>query len=159
MRIRCMANTGASLPENYLNQSVFITERTEFNLTVGKEYIVYAFYEWKGEIWYYICDDNYTYYPMQNPAPLFEVVDDRVSKYWRVKLSPKGLLEIAFEEWFADPYFYDKLTDQEEAEVSIFEKVKERMDAEALSSQPSPAEGEPEQQTSPPAVPVAPALV
>jgi hypothetical protein len=35
------------------------------------------------------CDDNYSYYPMQNPAPLFEVVDSRVSKYWRFELSPE----------------------------------------------------------------------
>lgn len=159
MKIRCIANTGASLPESYIDPMRGYTKELEFPLTVGKEYIVYALYTRQGKIWYYICDENYTYYPMQNPAPLFEVVDDRVSKYWRVKLSPNGLLEIAFEEWFADPYFYDKLTDQEEAEVLIFEKVKERMDAEALSPQPSPAEGEPEQQTSPPAVPVAPALV
>jgi hypothetical protein len=159
MIIRCIANTGASLPESYLNPGVYLTPKTQFNLTIGKEYIVYALRAYQENAWYYICDDNYTYYPMQNPAPLFEVVDDRVSKYWRLKLEPNGVLRIAFEEWFADPYFYDKLTDQEEAEVSIFEKVKERMDAEALSPQPSPAEGEPEQQTSPPAVPVAPALV
>jgi hypothetical protein len=43
---------------------------------------------------------------------------------------------IAFEQWFTDPYFYDKLTDQEEAEVEIFEKVKELMDAEDFALPP-----------------------
>jgi len=70
---------------------------------------------------------------------LFEVLDDRVSKYWRFKLEPNGLLIIAFEQWFSEPYFYDKLTDQEEQEVLIFEKVKELMDAEVLSPYPSPS--------------------
>ena len=61
-----------------------------------------------------------------------------MSRYWRFKLYPNGLLKIAFEQWFADTYFYDKLTNQEEEEVLIFEKVKELMDAEALSSPPMP---------------------
>jgi hypothetical protein len=42
------------------------------------------------------------------------------------------LLEVAFKQWFSDLYFYDKLTDQKEEEVLIFEKVKELIDAEAL---------------------------
>ncbi|TAH23697.1 MAG: hypothetical protein EAZ09_06630, partial [Oscillatoriales cyanobacterium] len=97
---------------------------------------VYAIREWKGTIWYYICDDNYSYYPIHNPAPMFEVVDKRVSKYWQFELSPNGLLMIAFEQWFTDPYFYDKLTDQEEAEVEIFDQVKELMDAEDFDLPP-----------------------
>ncbi len=67
---------------------------------------------------------------MQNPAPLFEVVDSRVSRYWRFELSPNWVLIIAFEQWFTDPCFYDKLTDQDEVEVGIFDRVKELMDAE-----------------------------
>jgi hypothetical protein len=35
-----------------------------------------------------------------------------------------------------DPCFYDKLTDHEEAEVEIFEKVKELMDAEDFALPP-----------------------
>ena len=73
------------------------------------------------------------YYPMRNPAPLFEVVDNRISRYWRFELAPNGLLTFAFEQWFLDPYFYDKLTDGEEQAVLIFEEVKDLMDTEALS--------------------------
>ena len=84
----------------------------------------------QGNIWYYICDDNYTYYPMQHPAPLFEVIDDRLSSYWRFKCYPNGLIRLAFEECLTDPYFYDKLTDQEEREVLIFDKIKQLIDNE-----------------------------
>ncbi len=129
MKVKCVANTGELLPETYLKPD----NTAAFALTIGKEYVVYAMREWQGKFWYYICDDNYTYYPMQNPAPLFEIVDNRVSKYWRLMVYPNGVLRIAFEEWFDDPKFYDKLTDQEESEVLIFEKVKELMDAEVLS--------------------------
>jgi hypothetical protein len=138
MRIRCIATTGASLPESYIDPAKGYKKETEFPLTVGKDYTVYAIKEWQGSVWYYICDDNYMYYPMQNPAPLFEVVDNRMSKYWRFKLYPNGLLKIAFEQWFSDIFFYDKLTNQEEEEVLIFEKIKELMDAEALAPPPMP---------------------
>jgi hypothetical protein len=40
MKIRCIANQGAYLPETYLNPPLDITQGTEFKLIVGKEYIV-----------------------------------------------------------------------------------------------------------------------
>ncbi|MFB2833539.1 hypothetical protein [Floridanema evergladense] len=138
MKIRCIANTGDYLPENYLSPQQGYTKQLKFPLTIGKEYIVYAFSVKEGQIWYYICEDNYMYYPMRSPAPLFEVVDNRMSANWRLQLSANGLLEVAFEQWFSDPYFYDKLTDREEREILIFEKVKELMDTEALSPAPVP---------------------
>lgn len=143
MRIRCIANTGTVLSETYLDPAVGRTKETEFQLTIGKEYTVYALYQWQGSIWYYICDDGYTYYPQQNPAPLFEVVDNRLSSYWRFKVYPNGLLKLAFEEWLSDQYFYDKLTDGEETEVLIFEKLKELIDTEALSPASIPTVTEP----------------
>ena len=136
MRIRCIANTGTVLSETYLDPAVGRTKETEFQLTIGKEYTVYALYQWQGSIWYYICDDGYTYYPQQNPAPLFEVIDNRLSSYWRFKVYPNNLLKLAFEAWLSDQYFYDKLTDGEETEVLIFEKLKELIDTEALSPAP-----------------------
>jgi len=136
MRIRCIANNGEHLPENYIDPARGYTKKVELPLTVGKEYVVYAIRAWQGVVWYYICDDNYSYYPIQTPAPLFEVVDSRVSKYWQFMLDPNGVLRFAFEQWFTDPYFYDKLTDQEEAEVEIFDQVKELMDAEDFSFPP-----------------------
>jgi len=131
MKIRCIANTGASLPENYLDPAVDRTTETVFRLTVGKEYVVYAIDEAEGNVWYYICDDNFIYYPQKHCAPLFEVVDDRVSKYWRFKFWDNGLLEVAFPHWLKDPYFYEKLTDQEPAEVDLFKRIKALLDLEA----------------------------
>lgn len=138
MKIRCIANKGTELPENYLNPPLDITPETEFKLIIGKEYIVYAISQWQGNLSYYICDERYTYYPIQNPAPLFEIVDPRYSRYWQVQLATNGLLEIAFEHWFSIPNFYDKLTDSEAESVLIFEKMKELMDAEAAIAQPQP---------------------
>jgi hypothetical protein len=94
--------------------------------------------QWQGNLWYYICDERYTYYPINNPAPLFEIVDSRYSRYWQVQLATNGLLEIAFEHWFSIPDFYDRLTDSEAQAVLIFDKMKELMDAEAAIPQPQP---------------------
>jgi len=138
MKIRCIANKGTELPEIYLNPPLDITKETEFKLIIGKEYIVYAISEWQGNLSYCICDERFTYYPMHNPAPLFEIVDARYSRYWQVQLATNGLLEIAFEHWFDLPDFYDKLTDGAEEAVLIFDKIKELMDAEAAIPQPRP---------------------
>jgi hypothetical protein len=138
MKIRCIANKGTELPKNYLNPLLDITAETEFKLIVGKEYIVYAISEWQGNLSYYICDERYTYYPIHNPAPLFEIVDGRYSRYWQVQLATNGLLEIAFNYWFSIPNFYDKLTDGEAEILLIFDKMKELMDAEAAIPQEPP---------------------
>ena len=135
MRIRCIANTGDNLPENYLDPRVGYTKELKFPLKIGKEYAVYALYTWQGQVWYYICDDNYIYYPQENPAPLFAVVDSRVSQYWQIEIAENGLLTMAFSEWFSQPYFYDKLTDQEQAEVDFLAKVKYLLDSEFKSQE------------------------
>jgi hypothetical protein len=138
MKIRCLAKKEAYIPKKYLNPPLDITTETEFKLIVGKEYIVFAISDWQGNFSYYICDERYTYYPIHNRAPLFEIVDARYSRYWQVQLASNGLLEIAFEHWFSIPYFYDKLTDSEAEAVLIFDKMKELMDAEAAIPQPQP---------------------
>jgi hypothetical protein len=43
MRIRCIANTGASLPENYIEPAKGYKKETEFPLTVGKDYVEQVF--------------------------------------------------------------------------------------------------------------------
>jgi hypothetical protein len=138
MKIRCIANKGTQLPEIYVNPPLDITAETEFKLIVGKEYIVYAISQWQGNLLYCICDERFTYYPIHNPAPLFEIVDARYSRYWQVQLATNGLLEIAFEHWFDLPNFYEKLTDGETETILIFDKIKELMDAEAAIPQPQP---------------------
>ncbi len=139
MRVRCIANSGKTLPQNYIDSTAgYSSNRIFEEITLGKEYTVYVFTSWKGETWYYIDDDAGRYYPSTYPAPLFEVSDSRLSAYWRIRVEQTetragiatSIVELAFEEWFADPYFFDKLTDQNEAEVKMFRQIKARMEAE-----------------------------
>lgn len=137
MKVVCIGNSGEILPTIYLDPKAGVSKDREFPLTVGKQYVVYALAIRKNQIWYYLADDHDLYcYPAGHPAPLFEVVDTRLSKYWRYALTPQHLDHLAlfaFTEWVSDEYFYDRLTDCKEAEVSIYRKMRSLMEAEAES--------------------------
>jgi len=136
MKLRCIANNGQALPDSYLESGSGYSSNTEFPLTIGKEYVVYALAIRDNQVWYYISDDDDLYYPVHQPAPLFEVVDNALSKYWKYAFTPEHLDHLAlfgFYEWISDPYFYDRLTDGREREVSILRRMKSLMDLEAVS--------------------------
>jgi hypothetical protein len=88
-----------------------------------------------GDIWYYICDDSYSYYPVWNPGILFTITDDRVSRFWRVGYRPDHessdeAFIITFAEWVSERYFYDRLTNRDPAAVDLFRHYKQLMDGE-----------------------------
>ena len=141
MRVSCLSNSGATLPENYVDARSGYGPSAEFPITVGKEYVVYAIALWNNaQVWYYVSDDDDLNYPFRYPAPLFEVADSSVSRYWRYAFTPEHLDHVAlfaFEEWVRDAYFFDRLTDDSELEVSTFRKMKDLMDSEpSLSDDP-----------------------
>jgi hypothetical protein len=104
-----------------------------FPLIVGKEYFIYGVTLRAGAIWYYICDEHFVYYPVWNPAGLFEVSDSSIPESWRVGVYaarsdlPERFL-LSFPEWVADEYFYDRLTDREAAEVEIFDRYRRELE-------------------------------
>jgi hypothetical protein len=135
MKIKCISKLGKDLPLDCLKPDWGITYEKEFALVVGKTYDVYAFTILFGYIWYFICDDNYTFYPVWNPAPLFEIIDHRLSCFWEfnyfVEMSAdKTQLIVAFPEWARDRLYYDRLTNGIEADVKIFERYKELIEKE-----------------------------
>lgn len=151
MRVKCIKNRGAALPKDCLDPISGFDEKTRFALIIGKEYIVYGFTLYLGYVWYYLCDENYTYYPFWNPAPLFEVVDNRLSRFWRYNHitgsnHEKTNVIVAFKEWVNDPFYYDKLTNGEESAIAQFKHYKELMDLEfpimAIASNPIPIEND-----------------
>ena len=54
-----------------------------FPLTLGKEYLVYGVSFRDSIPWYYVCDDNFTYYPALWSSLLFKLVDGTPSRFWR----------------------------------------------------------------------------
>lgn len=142
MKVRCIANTGQSLPDQYLDARVGYTPEMEFPLTLEREYVVLAIALRQHQVWYFLSDDDDLYYPAATPAPLFQVCDDRLSKYWRYAFTPDHgdhIALFAFPAWVADEYFYDRLTDGKEPEVLVYREMKLLMESEAsgpASSQP-----------------------
>jgi hypothetical protein len=135
MKVRCIANRGIILPQGYIDSTEgYSTDMVFRELTPGKEYVVYLITSWKGETWYFISDDALRNYPSTYPAPLFEVSDHRLSASWQIDVEPSGVMTLAFAEWFADPYYYDKLTDLQKAEVANFQQISARMDAESSNA-------------------------
>ena len=137
MKVKCITKAGRTLTEQYLDPRIPVGRDTEFSLTIGREYIVYAVSFYKDQIWYYVIDDHELWYPIRKPAPLFEISDGRVSKSWRMSQRTEpphfGAL-LAFDEWLSDCGFYERLTDRSEKEMSIFRTHRKQMDEEFASA-------------------------
>lgn len=123
MKVKCLSNKKTS---NYTQDSEY-----EF-LDIGKEYTVYGMIIINCEVWYYICERKHNRFPLPRPSNLFEIIDNRLSRYWIYGIVEgfKKYPVWMFPEWINETYFEDSLTDGEEREVAIFNFYKELMDLE-----------------------------
>lgn len=85
-------------------------------------------------MWYHIIDEYFDF-PALNPAPLFSIEDNRISRYWKChheydNTEHSDYFLLAFDEWVSDTYFFDSLIEGYEPATSIFNKYKELMDLE-----------------------------
>ena len=135
MKVVCVGNKGSDLPSDFLaHKRAWCKPESEFNIDRGSEYVVYAISLHMGYAWFAIADTS-AYYPSFYPSPLFDVTDNKLSKYWvfsleRGKDSESTYTNWVYPEWAHDPYYYDKLTDGDEKEVTIFKRYKKLMDIE-----------------------------
>ena len=114
----------------------------QLHISIGKTYVVYAVRMSETFPKFFIADDVFIYYPIEYSAPFFEVVDERLSRYWQL---PKDNLIfsdiknnlsdtfLSFEEWaYIGDRFYERLVDEERIAKETFNKYKELMDLEFL---------------------------
>ncbi len=139
MKIECISNSANELPDELIRPDLGLGRDHIFSLKIGEQYVVYGITCYLGHLWYYVCDESYTYYPMWNPSPLFRIVDKELSAFWRIGIYSVGVTKqatpiIAFEEWVDSPFFYDQLTDGEENAVAVFKRYKQLMDEESERS-------------------------
>lgn len=137
MKIRCSYINGSDLPSDLISVDPNYYSSLKFDLLLDKDYTVYAMTLHHSYIWYYICDETSSTYPIWQPSPLFEVIDPKISRYWIYSYSSKTTYYWsphpvwAFPEWAQNPdYYYDMLTDGSENELALFEKYKDLMDLE-----------------------------
>lgn len=137
MKVKCLINNAQdkSLPKAITEHYVRNREALDFDIIIGKEYIVYAMTFRVGYPWYYIYDELDRGYPLWHPAPFFEVIDNRPSKYWLYSVAfdddKRCDAVFAYPEWAKEPYeYYMALTDGEKWAEDIFQHYKQLMDAE-----------------------------
>jgi hypothetical protein len=139
MRVKCKWKTGDKIALRYtFNENPNVS--SDWRLTTGQEYTVYAVMCSEEKTWYYVVDDAKLWFPMAKPAPLFEISDPRPSAYWRINfentrdwrtaLNSTEVLLIAPEEWCVDQTYYERLSDNNEREVAMFSERRKQMDAE-----------------------------
>lgn len=137
MKIKCIGNEVSSIPNEILKD--FIIQTENFPVKEGKEYLVYATSIYFGYVWYCICFEDTDFYPHWAPSMLFEVTDNRLSRYWIFGLCEaykdagiKKVPFLSFPEWTNDIYFYEDLIDEgyDDPNTVIFNKYKEIMDLE-----------------------------
>ena len=133
MKIKCIENKISVLPQEITNNFGSISD-TQFNVCPGKEYVVYALSYFYGHIWYCICEEDYTYYPMWNPDVFFEISDGHLSRYWIFSFRNDAKNQrrpfFSFPEWANDKHYYNGLTDGDQPERDLFKNYKEKMDLE-----------------------------
>lgn len=139
VRVVCVASTGHALPQACLDEAAGITAESQFPLTVGSIYVVYAATIFRGHCWFYVFDDNRQPYPVWRLAPLFDVADpslpqDWVMGYVRENSKDEGYPVLSFPEWALDPTFYERLVDRDAAAILAFEA--RRGSAEAVPPWP-----------------------
>lgn len=135
MKVKCIDNSGQSFPKD-----VYALRKENFNITIGKEYIVYGIETFKRLPWYLICEDHfdgeYINYPMYVFFGCFHIIDGRLSQYWQVKddadryIYNERKMTFGFEEFLLEDSFYENLLNNCEREVYIFKRLKRLMDSE-----------------------------
>lgn len=127
-----MSRAAANLPPGYLDDRHGYRSDRVFSVTEGREYVVYAVTYFLGGPWIYIADDDFTYFPVWYPSPIFAIVDPRLSASWRAGLQGVGRHEwvLTFREWADDPTYYERLVNHDDGVVSSFLRHKALLDEE-----------------------------
>lgn len=118
-------------------QRLFFKSTSDFRyqLTLGKIYTVYTIVfvptSFTDFTQYRLVDDGNRLLPV--PACLLEIVDPRVSKYWRATHHTKGFgLSLEPQEFIDDPGLSEAILDREPEAWAVFRDIQRRMEAEGL---------------------------
>lgn len=126
MIVRCVANTGESLPSINIDPRRGYDASTEFPLTVGRDYTVFALTVFLGTAWYYVLDDDGHSWPTWSPSALFDIVDGGIPPSWVVGYFRTSTEDqhplISFPEWAGDRTFYERLVDGDASAVETFSR-------------------------------------
>lgn len=154
MLVRCIKNNINDIKEHSklfdnLKKSFGEEHDGKLRIEVGKTYVVYGVEIIEEYPWYHICVEEGILYPWPYAAPFFEIIDNRLSRYWFFGYSVRNnkeekeefvseiYTEISFKEWIEQNDFAGRLLDGSEREISLFQKYKRLMDVEFVNPEVS----------------------
>jgi len=131
MKVVCTANSGKALQTKYL---VGYSPETVFHLTLGAEYIVFAFSVYRGSPMLLLAEDR-TSLPNWYPVDLFSISDARVPQGWlsaSYTASGEALqFLMGYERIVSDESHYDGLLERIPADLEAFRAEKAKSECPA----------------------------
>lgn len=105
----------------------------QLNLEKNEEYCVFGILFRGNSPWYYLCVNDDDRSPTPYPAELFDIVDGRLSSYWKlstVNYRSGVMSSIVFDEWAKDSSFYERLIDDDPSAIGVFERYRNLINKE-----------------------------
>ena len=128
MRIKCTGNIGSCLSKAML-EKLKISEKAEYPIKIGDEYVVYGQMIY-NEVLYYLIKETYEDLPSWYPAELFEVTNNLIYMEWYFRFDSESELSAIWGYWelvFSLEH-YDGLIDREKKDIKIFLDRKKEID-------------------------------
>lgn len=129
MRVLCAANNGRDLSAKHFASGY--TSSSEFDLEVGREYVVYAITLWKGLLSYLVVGEGL--FPHWYPSELFNITRNEVPPGWYfARLSEEEGFEVnaiwGYEELVNTEEHFDDLSNLEKSAIDVFVERKKQID-------------------------------
>lgn len=104
------------------------------DIEVNTIYTVYGIEFRDNSPWFYLCSDSDSEYPKPYAHVFFEILDDRLSRYWRLATEQNNNnsaeARLVFKEWAENSFFYELLLDGDDKISGVFSKMREVLDNE-----------------------------
>ncbi|NER12847.1 hypothetical protein GWK08_05305 [Leptobacterium flavescens] len=140
MQVRCLIDRiDPKVHDEWLFK--WANSNKQLEITKGKTYVVMAISKYSNNYFYYLLGDESSDYPLAFPKVLFEIVNNKISKYWDCNLEfVNSISELdikdqdvcSFIEWKnLKDLFYENLLEEDKQTVKVFESYKNKMLLEA----------------------------
>lgn len=125
MRIRCI-NKEHNLDYLKIGMDPMVLE-------IGSIYDVLGIEIIRDQIFVYISDHPLSYYPSFYSIKYFQIVSNKVSKYWCIE-HKEDKIKLLFEDWISDPDFMSKFINDIEPDSQLYKTLRQFEDYRNLIS-------------------------
>lgn len=91
-----------------------------------KEYVVLSLEWWEDGLRIYLHAEESHYFPSPYPIELFSFLDTTIPEGWALGLEVTdqgaALRRLSFSEWALDPGFFERLVDEDEEAMTVYER-------------------------------------